>query len=71
MYRMKVTAIIEDKLIEEVKAASESSTITEAITIALRDWLDIYHIKELNKEISQKPIKIESGNRIRELNRKS
>ncbi|QQO07638.1 hypothetical protein [Breznakiella homolactica] len=68
---MKVTAIIEDSLINEVKTASNSSTITEAITMALRDWLDLYHIKELNKEIAKKPITIESGRTIRELNRKS
>lgn len=71
MYRMKVTAIIEDNLINEVKIASKSSTITEAITIALKDWLDVYHIKELNREITKKPINIESAHKIRELNRKS
>jgi hypothetical protein len=66
---MKVTAIIADRLINDVKAYSRSSTITEAITIALKDWLDLYNIKELNKKISQTPIIINNGNQIRELNR--
>jgi len=66
---MKVTAIIADDLVKNVKAYTGSSTVTEAITIALKDWLDIYKIKELNKQISQNPIYIENGRQIRETNR--
>jgi len=69
MYRMKVTAIIADDLVNNVKAYTRSSTITEAITIVLKDWLDIYNIKELNKEISKNPIIIKNGKKIRERNR--
>ena len=66
---MKVTAIIDDDLVNNVRACTKSSTITEAITIALKDWLDTYHIKELNKKIAENPIFIEDGPKIRELNR--
>ena len=66
---MKVTAIIADDLIANVKAYTRSSTITEAITIALKDWLDIYNIKELNNRISKKPIYVKNGHKIREINR--
>jgi len=69
IYRMKVTAIIADDLVNNVKAYTRSSTVTEAITIALKDWLDIYNIKELNKQISQNPIYINNGQQIREINR--
>ena len=69
LYRMKVTAIIDDNLINNVKAYTRSSTVTEAITIALKDWLDMYNIKELNKNISKNPIFIENGQQIREINR--
>ena len=69
MYLMKVTAIIDDELINNVRACTKSSTITEAITIALKDWLDTYYIKELNQKISQNPIFIEDGPKIREVNR--
>ena len=69
LYRMKVTAIIADDLVNNVKAYTRSSTVTEAITIALKDWLDIYKIKELNKQISQSPICINNGRQIREKNR--
>ena len=66
---MKVTAIIADDLVNEVKTYTQSSTITEAITIALKDWVDIYNIKELNKKIAQNPIFINNGQQIRESNR--
>ena len=66
---MKVTAIIDDDLVNNVRACTKSSTITEAITIALKDWLDTYHIKELNHKITQNPIFIDDGLTIREVNR--
>jgi hypothetical protein len=69
LYRMKVTAIIADDLINNVKAYTRSSTITEAITIALKDWVDIFNIRELNKKIIQNPICIDNGHQIREINR--
>lgn len=68
-YRMKVTAIIADDLINDVKAYTRSSTITEAITVALKDWVNIYNIKELNKKITQHPIHIKNGQQIRKKNR--
>jgi Lhr-like helicase len=66
---MKVTAIIADDLVNAVKTYTRSSTITEAITIALQDWLDIHNIKELNSKISQKPLSIDNVQQIRETNR--
>ena len=66
---MKVTAIIADDLVNTVRAYTRSSTITEAITIALKDWVDIYNIKELNKQIKQNPINISNGRNIRKMNR--
>jgi Lhr-like helicase len=66
---MKVTAIIADDLVNNVKTYSRSSTVTEAITIALKDWLDVYNIKELNRKISQNPIHIDNWQQIREMNR--
>ena len=69
VYRMKVTAIIADELIYDVKEHTHCSTVTEAITTALRDWIDLYNIKELNKKIAQTPINITRGKQIRETNR--
>jgi hypothetical protein len=69
LYRMKVTTIIADDLVNNVKAYTRSSTVTEAITIALKAWVDIFNIRELNKKIIQNPICINNGHQIRELNR--
>ena len=71
IFRMKVTAIIADDLINNVKLYTRSSTITEAITIALKDWINNYNIKELNKQIENNPIFIDNGQNIRDLNRAS
>jgi hypothetical protein len=68
---MKVTAIIDENLINDVRQYTGSSTITEAITIALKDWVDLYHIKDLNKKIMQNPIYLDNGQQIREINRSS
>ena len=69
IYRMKVTAILSDELINNVKAYTRSSTVTEGITIALKEWVDLHNIKELNRQIKQNPIIIENGQNIREINR--
>ena len=69
VYRMKVTAILADELVSNVKAYTRSSTVTEGITIALKEWVDLHNIKELNRQIKQNPIIIESGQNIREINR--
>ena len=69
LYRMKVTAIIADDLVYSVKEYTRSSTVTEAITIALKDWVDIYNIKILNEQIKHNPIDIGNSQKIREINR--
>ena len=70
-YRMKVTAIIADDLVNNVMTYTRSRTVTGAITIALKDWLDIYNIKELNKEVASNPILIKNGHKIRKINRQN
>ena len=69
--RMKVTAIIADDLVNNVMAYTRSRTVTGAITIALKDWLDVYNIKELNKEVASNPILIKNGQKIRKINRQN
>ena len=43
---MKVTIDIDDELINEIKTYTNSSTITESITVALKDCIDTYQIKK-------------------------
>jgi len=68
VYRMKVTAMIPDELINTVKEYTQNATITEAITIVLKDWIDIHNTKELNKKIAQNPVFVDNGQQIRETN---
>ena len=37
---MKITAIIDDELVKEAVKYSEANTITEAVKIALREYID-------------------------------
>jgi hypothetical protein len=70
MRRMKVTAIIDDQLIRETKELTQSSTTTEAIAKALKEWRDTRRIKSLNAQIAKDPIVIANGETIRNQNRR-
>lgn len=70
---MKVTAIISDDLIEEVKKHSRGRNLTESLTIALKEWLAAKKIKDLNNMIKESPLEFNpdlSANKIRDINRK-
>ncbi|MBN1533756.1 MAG: DUF2191 domain-containing protein [Spirochaetes bacterium] len=69
---MKVTAIIPDNLVEEVKQYSGGKNITESIIVALEEWLSLKKIIELNSQIERTPLvftKNYSSSTIRSLNR--
>ena len=70
---MKVTALIPDEIVDEVKNYSGGKNITDAITIALKDWLKIQKIKNLNTKIEENPLNFAnnySAEKVRNLNRK-
>ncbi len=70
--RMKVTAIISDNLISEVKKYSEGKNLTESLTIALKEWLAAKRIKELNDMVKEYPLEFNknfSAETVREINR--
>lgn len=72
MYRMKLTALIDDELIETVREISEGKTTTESVVIALREWVALKKLTRLANDVKRKPLKLSpaSYKRIRELNRK-
>ena len=73
MYRMKVTAIIPDQLVEEVRKASGGKNITDSLIVALREWTEMKRIKELNARVAKRPLSFHEGysaGSVRELNRK-
>jgi len=69
---MKVTAIISDNLISEVKKYAKGKNLTESLTIALKEWLAVKRIKELNDLVRESPLEFNesfSAEKIREINR--
>ncbi len=70
---MKVTALIPDSLVEEVKELSHGGNTTTALIIALTEWISIKKLQALNHTIKKCPLKFnENFNaiRIRNLNRR-
>jgi hypothetical protein len=71
-HHMKVTANISDEILDEVKRLSKKATIDEAVSAALMEWIDLYHVKELNEQILHSPLAFQdsfSASAIRESNR--
>jgi len=70
---MKVTAIIKDDLILEVRKYAKGKNLTDSLTIALKEWIALKRIKELNKIVSDSPVEFQKDFRaldIRNLNSK-
>ncbi|MER3446750.1 MAG: DUF2191 domain-containing protein [Candidatus Dadabacteria bacterium] len=70
---MKVTALIPDELVEEVKRYSKGKNITESLIRALEEWLALEKIKELNEKVDANPLKFQkgfTGEKIRKINRR-
>lgn len=70
---MKVTALIPDELIADIRQISGEKTLTDALILALGEWTSIEKLKRLNKEISSHPLEFQEGydaESIRKLNRR-
>ncbi len=69
---MKVTALIPDDIVNDVKQYAGGKNITECLIVALEEWISLKKIKELNKKDKEKHIKFSddlTANNIREINR--
>ena len=72
--RMKVTAILPDELVEEVRRRSQGENLTDCLVIALEEWRRIKKLRELNQKVAEHPLKFGTGlnaHRIRSVNRKA
>lgn len=72
MTGMKVTALIPDELIKDVKQLSGAKNITEALIFALNEWTALQKLKSLQAKVAQKPLRFQDGfgaERIRKINR--
>ena len=73
MYLMKVTAIIPDSLINDVKKLSKGKNITESLIVVLQEWIDLQKLRGVGNRIRRNPVKFISGftaENIRAFNRK-
>lgn len=59
--RMKVTALIPDKLVQTVKAKTHGKNITDALVIALKEWLALKQVIALNDRIARHPLRFSKG----------
>ncbi len=72
MDTMKVTALIPDGLVKEIKVYAQGKNLTESLIVALSEWRDLQKIRELNEEIAKKPLEFVEGfsaKKVREINR--
>ena len=70
---MKVTALIPDELVNDVKHFAGGKNLTESLVTALEEWLSLKKVHALNDEISKKPLQFSkefSAAKVREVNRK-
>jgi len=69
---MKVTALIPDSLVTEVREFSSGKNITESLIIALKEWLSIQKLKCLREKVRKSPLTFKknfTATEIRKLNR--
>lgn len=53
---MKVTAMISDDLINEIKKETGGKNITDSITIALKEYLRIQKLNKVYEAIDEEPL---------------
>jgi hypothetical protein len=71
---MKVTALIPDKLVQEVQGFAKGKNLTESLVKALSEWNQQQKIRDLNQSIHLHPLSFSkefTAHRIRTINRKS
>jgi len=69
---MKVTALLPDDLIDEVKVLAHGKNITDSLLKALREWVALQNVKKLNSRISRQPLQFApkyTAKKIRDINR--
>lgn len=76
LYRMKtakvkVTALIPADLMQQVKTLTDQETTTEALILALKEWVAQHRIKEMVGNLQKSPLKFAEGvtaKKLRNLN---
>ena len=72
IFCMKVTALLPDELMDEVKNLTHAKNTTESLISALTDWVSSQRIKQLNAKLKKSPLKFKDGfsaSSVRKVNR--
>ncbi len=70
---MKVTALLDDNLIQELIALTGGKNITDSLRIAIKDWIRKEKLKRVADEIVKNPFEFTndfSAEDVRDINRK-
>jgi len=71
---MKVTALLPDKLVQEVQGFAKGKNLTESLVKALSEWNQQQKIRDLNQSVQSHPRRSSknfSAHQVRAINRKS
>jgi len=63
---MRVSITVNKELLDKVMANTHSSVPTEAVNIALKDWLVFHRMRELSKKLSKNSLYINNRQRVKE-----
>lgn len=67
---MKVTAIIPDELVRETQILSNAKNITDAMIIALNNYVSLQKLKAMGEKINKSPLQFKhTAQEIRDINR--
>jgi hypothetical protein len=69
---MKVTTILPDRLVADVRLLAGGRNLTEALIRALAEWVNARKIRELNAQVGKTPFEFAKGTTavsLREANR--
>ena len=67
---MKVTAIINDETIKDAMRYSRASIVTEALKIALNEYVRQQKLKDLGNMVQEEPLRFKyTAGKIRNINR--
>lgn len=69
---MKVTALLPDDLVHEVRDITHGKNITDSLVIALSGWISAQKLKVLQEQVKKKSLSFKkdfSAQKARELNR--
>jgi hypothetical protein len=71
---MKLTALIPDQLLADVRSCAGRSTTTECVIVALREWVAMKQLEKVTTEVRAKPLTFSkdfSATQVRALSRRS